>query len=265
MDDVLNDALLNLEHDNYECSDEGHENRQADVALIRTALAAHKPDGGEVEVVLRQFLTEDGFIAECDIPHIVAALAAQPAASAEPEQYKTDDELGGVLAAIRYYGGQKWAEGRGVADADLKNVRDAWYAVYERVQALTRYSRPAGDAQPVAAQETYPQMMPAELSQFLSDVMTASGLVSHGKQCKALGERLGDACMRLRLHYPEPFAAPVAAQEADDSDPLQGAANWLVNALANPRPIEIAARLLIGYNRAERLFDAAIAQQRKGE
>ena len=63
-----------------------------------------------------------------------------------------------------------------------------------------------------AAQKTYPQMMPAELSQFLSDVMTAAGLVSHGKQCKALGERLGDACMRLRLHYPEPFVAIEAAR-----------------------------------------------------
>lgn len=65
-----------------------------------------------------------------------------------------------------------------------------------------------------AAQKTYPQMMPAELRQFLSDVMTAAGLVSHGKQCKALGERLGDACMRLHLHYPEPFVAIEAALEA---------------------------------------------------
>ena len=28
---------------------------------------------------------------------------------------------------------------------------------------------------------------------FLSDVLTAAGLVSHGKQCKALGSRLGEA------------------------------------------------------------------------
>ena len=60
------------------------------------------------------------------------------------------------------------------------------------------------------------------------------------------------------------YAAPVAAQKADDADPLQGAADWLVKALAKPRPTEIAARLLIGYNRAERLFDAAIAQQGNG-
>ena len=40
----------------------------------------------------------------------------------------------------------------------------------------------------------------AEFDQFLSDVLTAAGLVTHGKQCKALGERLADMCMKLRLH-----------------------------------------------------------------
>ncbi len=30
-----------------------------------------------VETVLRQFLTSDGYIAECDIPHIVAALTQE--------------------------------------------------------------------------------------------------------------------------------------------------------------------------------------------
>lgn len=39
-----------------------------------------------------------------------------------------------------------------------------------------------------------------EFDQFLSDVMTAAGLVTHGKQCKQLGERLGAAVMKLRVH-----------------------------------------------------------------
>lgn len=39
--------------------------------------------GLDVEAVLRLFLTGDGFIAECDIPHIVAALTAQPAVGEE--------------------------------------------------------------------------------------------------------------------------------------------------------------------------------------
>ena len=40
----------------------------------------------------------------------------------------------------------------------------------------------------------------AEYGQFLSDVLTAAGLVTHGKQCKALGERLADMCVKLRHH-----------------------------------------------------------------
>lgn len=40
----------------------------------------------------------------------------------------------------------------------------------------------------------------AEFGQFLSDVLTAAGLVTHGKQCKALGERLADMCVKLRHH-----------------------------------------------------------------
>ena len=39
-----------------------------------------------------------------------------------------------------------------------------------------------------------------EFGQFLSDVLTAAGLVTHGKQCKALGERLADMCAKLRHH-----------------------------------------------------------------
>lgn len=39
-----------------------------------------------------------------------------------------------------------------------------------------------------------------EFDQFLSDVMTAAGLVTHGKQCKQLGERLGAAVMKLRAY-----------------------------------------------------------------
>src|SRR5690606_11328146 len=47
MNDVLNDALSNLEHDNYERSHKGYENRQADIALIRAALAAQPAASAE--------------------------------------------------------------------------------------------------------------------------------------------------------------------------------------------------------------------------
>ncbi len=49
------------------------------------------------------------------------------------------------------------------------------------------------------------------VSQFLTDVMTAAGLVEHGKRCKALAERLGKACMDLRLSTAL-ASAPVAGE-----------------------------------------------------
>ena len=39
---------------------------------------------------------------------------------------------------------------------------------------------------------------------FLADVMTAAGLVSHGKQSKALSKRLGEAVMAIRAASPPP-------------------------------------------------------------
>lgn len=47
-----------------------------------------------------------------------------------------------------------------------------------------------------------------KLSQFLSDVLTAAGLVSHGKQSKALAERLSEGVMYFR-------AQPAPQQEPD--------------------------------------------------
>lgn len=57
-------------------------------------------------------------------------------------------------------------------------------------------------------------------------------------------------------------AAPQAP--ALDADPLQGAANWIVSATSYDRATHIAEiqqRLLIGYNRASRLYDAAMSAQ----
>ena len=53
---------------------------------------------------------------------------------------------------------------------------------------------------PQPTQAVPPAGWEPEFDQFLSDVMTAAGLVTHGKQCKQLGERLGAAVMKLRVH-----------------------------------------------------------------
>lgn len=50
-------------------------------------------------------------------------------------------------------------------------------------------------------------------SQFLTDVLTAAGLITHGKRCKALGERLSDMVMRLRAAPQQEAQKPVAWYE----------------------------------------------------
>ena len=49
---------------------------------------------------------------------------------------------------------------------------------------------------------------PVAFSQFLSDVVTAAGLLSHGKQSKALATRISEAAMRY-------MAAPQPAQKVE--------------------------------------------------
>ena len=68
---------------------------------------------------------------------------------------------------------------------------------------------------PPAEQQAAPKAAPATVSstqhsQFLSDVLTAAGLLTHGKQCKALGDRLADMVMRLRAAPQQEEQEPVA-------------------------------------------------------
>ncbi len=89
-------------------------------------------------------------------------------------------------------------------------------AMLARIRELERVSQP-GSGETVDEREAFEKVFPMpracircdrqgvalsdaeikEARKFLSDVMTAAGLVSHGKQCKALGDRLGNACMRF--------------------------------------------------------------------
>jgi len=177
MNDVLNDALSNLEHDNYERSHKGYKSRQADVALIR------------------------------------AALAAQPAPSAEP----SDEEIAAILG-----------------DVLGKDVRPTAVTVDFARALLSRYGRPAGDAQPVIKLESkHPDDLavdsfacamkdklalarakgrsgwqgcdPADLSRMLREHVE-----------KGDPRDVANFCMFL-WNKDQPIAAPVAAQKADDA------------------------------------------------
>ena len=58
--------------------------------------------------------------------------------------------------------------------------------------------------------------------------------------------------------------AQAANSVLGDADPLQGAANWLVKAHSGLETSTLAGKLSIGYNRAKRLHDAAIAARKQG-
>lgn len=52
-------------------------------------------------------------------------------------------------------------------------------------------------------------------------------------------------------------SAPSEKLSGAEADPLQGAADWFKEAIVDCDVADIQSRLLIGYNRAKRLFDAA--------
>lgn len=61
-------------------------------------------------------------------------------------------------------------------------------------------------------------------------------------------------------------ASVSAGSEPEDAaDPLQGAANWLAEAHGQFSPVVLSGCLMIGYNRAKRLHDAALAARKQGE
>lgn len=71
-----------------------------------------------------------------------------------------------------------------------------------------------------------------------------------------------------RYHKELAKAQPAPAQadsvQEDAADPLQGAANWLAEAHGQFSPVVLSGCLMIGYNRAKRLHDAALAARKQG-
>lgn len=66
------------------------------------------------------------------------------------------------------------------------------------------------------------------------------------------------------IAYEAGFKAALAHRDAqasavNEQDELQPAANWIYNALHQCEVADIQKNLMVGYNRAKRLYDAAIA------
>jgi hypothetical protein len=69
----------------------------------------------------------------------------------------------------------------------------------QALRDLERYLHGARPQPTPPAGQPAPVQEPVAFKQFLSDVHTAAGLVTHGKQCKALGERLSEGVMRYYM------------------------------------------------------------------
>lgn len=72
-----------------------------------------------------------------------------------------------------------------------------------------------------APQLPQPAVMTPYYSRFLSDVMTAAGLLSHGKRDKALATRLADSCVAQRMEMDAPCrTAMLKGSHRDLSHPV---------------------------------------------
>ena len=91
---------------------------------------------------------------------------------------------------------------------------DGWIALRHGL-GLTPQEKEIVTALREALAEQPSQQEPVAFSQFLSDVVTAAGLLSHGKTDKALAARISEFAFRLRLS-PQPPAQPAPRQPLTD-------------------------------------------------
>lgn len=98
-----------------------------------------------------------------------------------------------------------------------------------------------------------PAAEPVAWRQFMTDVLTAAGLVSHGKQCKALGDRLMKGCTTFR--------APPAPTEqwVTEKTTASGAANAGLHALADRIEEAQGRAICISVESADYLREALAA------
>jgi len=165
-----------------------------------------------------------------------AALAAQPAASAEPSDALSENEWYDL------------AQRHATRDWNGNGYMAAIQAVC--LDFLSRYGRPAGDAQPVAW-------------------VAADTLNSPHPKCISSLAYMSQIDQDRGREYVPLYAAPVAAQKADDA---RDAARWrwFTDDHNDPR-VRADLRALfdrlpvMSYSAACAAIDAAIAKQRKGE
>ncbi|MBW8463348.1 hypothetical protein [Acidovorax sp.] len=175
-----------------------------------------------------------------------------------------------VEAVLRLTNGQAPAtQQAGVVLSD--DLRDRLVAISEAIadqddraaQAMLReiLEVPQADSQPapVAAFEVADAIAD---SQYLAGV-SAGWNAANADDPNAALQKLHES----RAGYLKPLRAARAPADSvleDAADPLQGAANWLAEAHGQFCVAVLQGCLMIGYNRAKRLHDVAIAARKQG-
>jgi hypothetical protein len=142
----------------------------------------------------------------------VAALAAEQPKCPRPTNSRPDDWTQAACIAAGECGCGALAAGqRSAAEAAIRTLRRLRYTWH----GGELWKPPLGSP-PVPAEQPQPVIDAVRWSQFLSDVLTAAGLLSHGMQSKAMAARIGFEAMALRLATltPPPAAEPSEVTDA---------------------------------------------------
>lgn len=172
--------------------------------------------------------------------------------------------------ALEDFEGQYLTDGNGYAPASTYQAcgdafkkhwpdRDAAFAAakaeYDRLHRAPQASAP------VAGEATKPRPPMLRIAGVSEDVLRRAATRNFTppfgncsfRMCDLPGQCRGEG----KCHHPSD-----AAPQASEADPLQEAADWLMRAFEPPlNASDLARKLVIGYNRATRLRDAALSAQ----
>lgn len=218
---------------------------------------------------LEAFATEEQFLLFCDVDEftqIARAVLAKWGAPAQPAPTYKDStpELH-------------------VGDSAF----ESWYSAYspahkgDKQRARDAYAAGMGDPLATAAPATVDSVTAPAGGMVVTDDMLLAALraqypAAYGQYLRhpANGPKTSlrtesEIATARRMIVAALSAAPIPPTHAadsvlEDADPLQGAANWLVKAHSGLETSTLAGKLSIGYNRAKRLHDAAIAARKQG-
>lgn len=228
--------------------------------------------------------------ADCRIPlpsddecaRLVAALTAQPAAPqggayAElPDDFpKTVAELEFLLDVARNCGqhmerADRLAASHGQAPAGAAREPTAFiHWPIDGPPRLVWYSQKALND---AILKTYEGHQP-DVKLYTAQAAPAAGAVAVPREtlvawrqwcAQSMSHAIEHEISDLLSAAPTPAAQADRGVQEDAPDPLQGAANWLAEAHGQFSPVVLSGCLMIGYNRAKRLHDAALAARKQG-